>query len=302
MGKIAFLFSGQGAQKAGMGMDFHSANPRARALFDYAETVRPGVIRLCAEGTPDALARTENTQPAVYLADLAAAMAFQDASGIFPDGVAGFSLGELAALAFAGAYTPEEGFRLVCERGRVMAAAARENPASMAAVLKLPARQVAELCRACGAYAVNFNSAEQTVAAGSVQALEMLAGCVRDAGGRLITLAVGGGFHSPFMENASSEFRAILRGFAVGAPKIPVYANETALPYGDCVATGLSHQLSRPVLWERTIQNMARDGFTTFVETGVGVTLAKLVTRILPSAKVLSVEDAKSLERALKEM
>ena len=302
MGKIAFLFSGQGAQKAGLGMDCRSACPRARALFDYAESVRPGTLRLCAEGTPAELAQTENTQPAVYLADVAAAMALSDASGVRPDGVAGFSLGELAALAFAGSYTPEDGFRLVCERGRVMAAAAKAHPASMAAVLKLPAQQVSALCGQCGAYAVHFNSAEQTVASGSAEALEQLRALVREAGGRLVPLAVGGGFHSPFMTEASAEFGEIAARFAPKAPELPVYANETALPYGDAVASGLARQISHPVLWERTILNMARDGFTTFVETGVGTTLAKLVSRILPDAKVLSVEDAASLERAVKEI
>lgn len=133
MGKIVFVFSGQGAQKAGMGKDFYEKNETVKILFDSAEKIRKGTLNQCFEGTAEELKETQNTQPCLYLADLAAANALSE-TGVMPDGVAGFSLGEIPALAFAGAYSHLDGFQIACARGNAMAKAAAEHPASMLAV------------------------------------------------------------------------------------------------------------------------------------------------------------------------
>ena len=165
MGKIAFVFSGQGAQYSGMGKAMAEASPAAKAVFDMADSVRSGTSRQCFEGSAEELCQTVNTQPCVFAADLAAAYALTE-RGITPDSVAGFSLGEIAALAFSGMLSDEEAFRLVCKRGELMDKAARENPGAMAAVMKLTAAQVEEICRRFeSTYPVNYNSPAQTVVA-----------------------------------------------------------------------------------------------------------------------------------------
>ena len=289
MGKIAFLFSGQGAQYVGMGRAFYEQNDTARRLFDEAEALRPGTMAQCFEGDAEQLKQTENTQPCLYLADLAAALALRDA-GVSPDAVAGFSLGELPALAFAGAFTPTEGFRLTVRRGQLMGACAKAYPASMMAVLKLPNETVEQLCAAQKAvYPVNYNSPGQLVVSGAADELPAFTEAVRTAGGRAVPLAVGGGFHSPFMAEAATQFAAVLADAAWATPTLPVYANATAEPYAGDMRALLAHQLAHPVLWERTIRAMSAAGVDTFIETGVGNTLQKLVSRILPDAKAYAV-------------
>ena len=167
MGKIAFVFSGQGAQKAGMGKAFYETNETVQALFDGAEALRAGTLKQCFEGTAEELKETQNTQPCLYLADLAAAIAVSEA-GITPDGVAGFSLGEIPALAFAGAYSHLDGFQLAMKRGEVMAKAAAEHPASMLAVMKLENEKTEEICKQFRqVYPVNYNAPGQLVVAGA---------------------------------------------------------------------------------------------------------------------------------------
>ena len=295
MGKIAFLFAGQGAQSPGMGRSLAELGGEAARVFEAAESVRPGLTKMCFEGTKEDLAQTINTQPAVFTVDLAAAMALAE-RGIEPDGVAGFSLGEMAALTFACAFTMEQGFSLVCRRAEWMQLANERNPGGMAAVMRLDDAQVEQLCRNFHEiYPVNYNSDGQLVVAGSTEELPAFCAAVKMAGGVAKPLAVSGGFHSPYMFEAAESMRVLLEQQDISQPDIPVYANLTARPYGDEPAQTLADQMQNPVLWKQCIRQMAQDGFDTFIEVGPGKTLTGLVKRILPDALALSVQSAEDL-------
>ena len=294
MGKVAFVFSGQGAQAPGMGRSLSEASAAASAVFALADGIRQGTSRQCFEGTPEELSLTLNTQPCVYAVDMAAAQAMSE-TGITPDGVAGFSLGELAALSFAGAFSPADGFRLVCRRAALMQEAAERAPGAMAAVLKLSDEQVEALCVQYGVYPVNYNCPGQLVVAGESAKLADFIAAAAEKRGKAIPLAVSGAFHSPFMRSAADEFAAALTNMSMQSPRLPVYANATALPYADDMRGLLSRQMYSPVLWRRTIENMRADGFDTFIEAGPGKTLCGLIRKILPDAAVFNVQDAGDL-------
>ena len=190
MGKIAFLFSGQGSQYSGMGKSLREASPAAAAVFACADSIRPGTSSQCFEGTAEELAVTINTQPCLYCVDLAAAEALREA-GVFPDAVAGFSLGEVAALTCSDAFSPKDGFSLVVKRAELMNAASEASQSGMVALLKLTPEKAAEVCREVGdSYPINFNCPGQTVAATLRVKKEALAAAAKAAGGRGIRSAV----------------------------------------------------------------------------------------------------------------
>ncbi len=302
MGKIAFVFSGQGAQKAGMGKDFYDNQSSVQELFARAEEIRPGTLQQCFSGTDAELKQTENTQPCLYLTDLAAAMTLQQ-EGITPDGVAGFSLGEIPALAFAGAYSAIDGFRLACARGVAMGKAANENPASMVAVMKLENAQVEALSENYpNVYPVNYNGPGQLVVAGKKEELDCFAKDVKEAGGRCLPVAVGGGFHSPFMDQASVEFSQAVEQVSVQKPSMTVYSNFTTKPYTEDVKNLMVQQINHSLRWQESIENMAADGFDTFIEVGVGTTLKKLISRILPDSKTYAVSNMEEARHVAEEV
>ena len=184
MGKIAFIFSGQGAQYSGMGKELYDNSPAAKAVYDMADSIRKGTSKQCFEGTTEELCKTVNTQPCVFTADLAAAYALVE-KGIKPDCVAGFSLGEIAALAFSKMLSDEEAFKLVCKRGELMDKASTENPGAMAAVMKISPEQVEEVCSKFDkTYPVNYNSPAQTVVATTSENADAFCEAVKEAGGR----------------------------------------------------------------------------------------------------------------------
>ena len=226
-----------------------------------------------------------------------------------PAAVAGFSLGEVAALTFAGSYTDAEGFALVCHRAELMAAAAEAHPGAMRAILKLDAETVEELAQQAGeAWPVNYNSPQQTVVAGSPEALEQLDALVRDAKGRSMPVAVSGAFHSPYMAEASENLAAYLaEGHAPAAPQVSVIANRTAEAYPagntaeDATARAalLAEQVSHPVQWVRTLHELESRGIDTFIEVGPGKTLTGLVKRTLKGATALTCETPEQLDAVL---
>ena len=300
MGKVAFVFSGQGAQYSGMGKSLYEASAAAKAVFETAEQIRPGTMQQCFEGALEEVSITKNTQPCLFCVDLAAAEALREA-GIEPDMVAGFSLGEVAAVTFAGIFTQAEGFSLVTKRGEALLAAAEKVDSAMAAVLKLANEKVEELCRMHpGVFPVNYNCPGQLVVAGLKSSLGDFLSDVAANGGRAVPLNVSGGFHSPFMESASIRLAQVLSGMDVKAPQMPVYANYTAEPYGENDAKLLlEKQVSNPVRWQQTVERMIEAGVDTFVEVGAGKTLCGLIKKTNRTVKVYNVEDADTLAATL---
>lgn len=299
MGKVAFLFAGQGAQKPGMGQSLCENSPAARAVFDMADNVRPGTSVQCFEGTAEELSQTINTQPCVWTVDLAAARALSE-GGLTPDGVAGFSLGELAALTYAGSFDDERGLWYVCRRASYMHRAGEAEGSGMAAVLKLEDRKIERLCSLYdGVWPANYNSDGQLAVSAKVSQLDDFCAAVAEAGGRAKKLAVSGGFHSPMMSSAAVSFEDMMQDETMASPKMPVYANLTAEPYAHPYRGTLARQIENPVLWKQTIEQMAADGYDTFVECGPGKTLTGLVSRILPEAAVYSVQTYEDVQNVL---
>lgn len=301
MAQIAVVFAGQGAQHPGMGKVLYETSEAARSVFKMAERLRPGTLRQCFDGTKQELSETVNTQPCVFAVDLACAAALREA-GIAARGAAGFSLGEIAALAFTGILSEEDAFRLVCKRAELMEQCTGENPGAMAAVLGLETEKAERVCREAGVWPVNYNCPGQLVAAGETEAISSLRKQAVQAGGKAVRLTVSGAFHSPLMEKASDGLAEELQRYALRRSAIPLYANVTANPYGDDAAELIARQVKSPVLWQKTIENMSAAGFDTFVEAGPGTTLSGLIRRIVPSAHAFSVEDPESLEKAVRQL
>ena len=292
----ALVFSGQGAQYPGMGKELYENSPAAKAVFDMAESIRPGTIKQCFEGTKEELSVTINTQPCVFITDLAAAAAVAE-KGVKTDCVAGFSLGEIAAIAFAGMLSYEEAFRLVCKRAELMDKAANDNPGAMAAVMKISPEQVEEICSQFKkAYPVNYNSPAQTVVAAAQEEIDSLFDKVKEVKGKAVKLAVSGAFHSPFMNDASEGLAEYLRDIDLKEPNIPIYANCTAEPYKDDYKMLISAQVNHPVKWQKSVENMIANGVDTFIEVGVGKTLTGLIKKINADVKAVNIENKEGLD------
>ena len=297
MGKIAFVFSGQGAQYSGMGKAMCDASPAAKAVFDMADSIREGTSRQCFEGTAEELTQTVNTQPCVFTVDLAAARALAE-RGIVPDCVAGFSLGEIAALAFAGVLSDEEAFKLVCRRGELMDKAAKENPGAMVAVMKLSPEQVEEICAQFDkTYPVNYNSPAQTVVATATENAEAFCAAVKAAGGKGKQLPVSGAFHSPFMADAAAGLAAYMENITFSDPKITLYSNYTAAPYAGDYKQLVRAQVENPVRWQTITENMRASGVDTIIEIGVGKTLQNLCKRTFDDVKAYKVETPDDMDK-----
>lgn len=296
MGKIAFVFSGQGAQTPGMGEDLCNKFQSARAVFEQAETLMPGLRELCFTGSKQQLSLTKNTQPCVYTVNMASAAALSQ-MGIFPSGVAGFSLGELCATVFAGAASINEGFSLCLQRAEITSKYAAAQGGTMVAVLRLTAAEVEDIClRHECVYPANYNSPQQTVVAAAQDSAEAFISDVKKSGGIAVKLAVQGAFHCPAMNDAAAEYFSVLLKAKLSLPYIPVYSNVTTKPYAGDTADTLAKQLASPVLWQQSIENMIKDGYDTFIETGTGNTLVGLINKIDPSVRAFKAENAEDIE------
>lgn len=280
----AFVFPGQGAQFVGMGKDLYESNAEAREMFEKAnEILGFRITDLMFEGTDEDLRQTKVTQPAIFLHSVILAKTLGEEFN--PDMVAGHSLGEFSALTAAGALSFEDGLKLVAARAMAMQKACELKPSTMAAVLALPDEKVEEICASVPGVVVcaNYNCPGQLVISGEIEAIDAACEKLLAAGAkRALKLKVGGAFHSPCMEPARAELAKAIEATEIHTPKCPVYQNVDAKPHTNPteIKANLVAQLTAPVRWTQTVQNMIADGATEFVELGPGKVLQGLVMKI----------------------
>ena len=302
MGKVAFVFPGQGAQYPGMGQELAEVSSAAAEIFRMADALRPGTSEQCFEGPAEALQETKITQPCMFAAEMAAAAALEEA-GIHADCAAGFSLGELAALSYGQVVDKSTGFEMVCRRGELMQACAEAQDTSMAAVVKLSNETVEAICaRFEGVYPVNYNCPGQVTVAGLKSRMADFSAAIKAEKGRALPLKVSGGFHSPFMAEASEKFGKLLENLEFVSPSVMLYSNVTGLPYEGDMKQLLSMQICSPVRWETIVRNMIDDGVDTFIEVGPGSVLQGMIKKIDPSVRTYGVCDAESLKTVVEEV
>lgn len=304
MGKIAFVFPGQGAQAVGMAKDVFEAVPEARAIFETGDEVLGFPLsQLVFEGPESELKQTVNTQPALLTASAAYLEALKG-KGLEPDYVAGHSLGEYSALVAAGVLTYEDAVKLVRLRGRFMEEAVPGGQGAMAAVLGAEREALAELCRSISEQEgpvelANVNCPGQIVVSGSQAGVNAVVQRVKEAGGkRAIPLEVSGPFHSSLMKEAAGRLADELAKITFNAPSVPVVVNVTALPVTDPqeIRELLVRQVYSPVLWQDSVERLIADGVDTFVEIGSGSVLAGLIRKIDKNVKVININSLASIE------
>ena len=302
----AFVFPGQGAQFSGMGKDLHDAYPEARAIMQRAnEILGFGLTDVMFEGTDEELRQTRVTQPAIFLHSI---VNCQLSTVLRPDMVAGHSLGEFSALVAAEALHWEDGLRLVSQRALAMQEACEMQPGTMAAVLGLPDDKVSEICQISSlsplncssqserslncdniAVAANFNCPGQVVISGSVDGIDLACKALKEAGAkRALRLPVGGAFHSPLMKPAAERLEKAILNTTFHTPICPVYQNVSAKGETDkdIIKKQLLKQLTSPVRWTQSVQQMIADGATSFYEFGPGDVLKGLIRKINPEVEV----------------
>jgi [acyl-carrier-protein] S-malonyltransferase len=285
----AYIFPGQGAQFTGMGLDLYEASSKAKDLFHHAnEVLGFDITKIMFEGTADELKETKVTQPAIFLHSTILAEVM--GSSFQPDMVAGHSLGEISALVANRTIAFSNGLELVYKRALAMQKACEHTPSTMAAVLGLEDAMVEKICADTPGIVVaaNYNCPGQLVISGTIDAVNAACESLKVAGARrALLLPVGGAFHSPLMEPAREELATAIENTQFTAPACPIYQNVSTIAVTDPneIKKNLISQLTAPVKWTQSIQNMVKDGATHFIEVGPGNVLQGLVKKIHPEAE-----------------
>ena len=286
-----FVFPGQGSQFPGMGKELYDNSEVAKELFEKAnEILGFRITDIMFEGTAEQLRQTNVTQPAVFLHSVVLAKVL----GITPDAVAGHSLGEFSALVASGALTFEDGLTLVAKRAAAMQSACQAEEGSMAAVLALDDETIERVCEQGDGVVVaaNYNCPGQVVISGAAEAVKVACKEMKAAGAkRALPLPVGGAFHSPLMESARVELEKAISEAEFSTPLCPIYQNVDAKPYTDPeqIKKNLIAQLTAPVRWRQSVEQMIEDGATSFTEVGCGTVLQGLISKINSNVEVNSV-------------
>lgn len=294
------LFSGQGSQYAGMTKDLYESQESLSVIYDTAsEILNKDIKDLCFNADETVLGETINSQPAIMTASLVCLQSALNRGFEF-SGVAGHSLGEYAAMVASEMISMEDGFRLIKARSEAMDKAAKANKGAMSAVLKLTPEQIEEVCKSVNGYVVpvNYNSPQQTVIAGTIEAVQEATEKLTELKARVVPLKVASAFHSELMKTASEEFYETAKTITFKSPKVKYYSNVTGkelTDFSDMPALLAKHIVS-PVLFTSELNEMEKDGFTEFYEFGPNKVLTGLVKKTLKNVKAVNIENLKTLD------